>query len=611
MTDQQLTPDVDATPPTAVPGHAPEGTLEHLGNEWAPGVHPVVVSPRSRRFRWGVAASLVAIVVLVTAAGTMVLSGGAGAKSLTSSVAPRNTVFFMEIRTDLPGDQRSNLASFMSYFPGFKDRSLFDNALDDMLNKLTGSVSPDLRYTSAFKPWMEGEVSIAVQDPTAGSGGGSATCTGSFGGMVGMSSLQALGRNQGAVAIFALKDRSAAATWVSGELTRLGVTANSQTYAGTTLYTFGAGEQEGAYALTAQDLVIGTVAGVKASLDSATVGSLADSATYQAAMKSASGDSLARFYVDVKTLVAAGVSTYQKVMCAMPGVVMASLPPMNTDRMPAWVSGSIRAETNSIVVATNMPRPAGMTASGNHSSRIAASLPASTVAVFEAHGIGTSLSAGLSALQSAAPAAGLDTSSLDNVQKALFLIGGLDWIGDGTAVVTSDGTSFGGGIVIETPDAATATAKLGTIRSLIGLSGIATGISSRTETYKGSSITVVTIPASMAGEQIDLALGVKDNLVVAGYKDGFVKAFLDTAPSNSLATQPDYKAATNAAGDSNEAFAYVNVSSLADQIGRSEYSSNPSTWTLYYKPYFDHLAGIAWAVVDGSTVTVRLVVTAR
>lgn len=600
-----------AIPPAAAPVPAPEGKLEHLGNEWAPGVHPVVVSPRSRRFRWGVATALVTIVVLVTAAGTVVLSGGAGAKSLTSSVAPRNTAFFMEIRTDLPGDQRSNLAAFMSYFPGFKDRSQFDNALDDMLNKLTGAVSPDLRYSSAFKPWMEGEVSIAVQDPAAGSGGDTTTCTRSSGGMMGMSSLQALGRDQGAVAIFALKDRAAAATWVSGELTRLGVTAASQTYAGNTLYTFGAGDQEGAYALTSQDLVFGTAVGVKASLDTTTAGSLADSATYQAAMQSAAGDSIARFYVDLKALVAAGVSTYEKVMCAMPGVVMASLPPMNTDRMPAWVSGSIRAETNSIVVDTNMPRPAGMTASGNHSSRIATSLPASTVAVFEAHGVGTSLSAGLSALQSAAPSAGLDTSSLDSVQKALLLVGGLDWIGDGTAVVTSDGTSLGGGMVIETPDAATATAKLGTIRSLVGLAGIATGISSRTETYKGSSITVVTIPASMAGEQIDLALGVKDNLVVAGYKDDFVKAVLDTTSSTSLAAQADYKAATSAAGDSSEAFAYLNVPALTDQIGRSAYASDPSTWKLYYKPYFDHLGGIAWAVVDGTTMTVRLVVTAR
>ena len=108
-----------ATPAESATQPASEGTVEHLGDTWAPGVQAVAVSPRSRRFRWGVAVAVVAIVALITAAGTFVLSGAAGARSLTASVAPQNTVFFMEVRSDLPGDQRSKLADFMSHFPGF------------------------------------------------------------------------------------------------------------------------------------------------------------------------------------------------------------------------------------------------------------------------------------------------------------------------------------------------------------------------------------------------------------------------------------------------------------------------------------------------------------
>jgi hypothetical protein len=93
-----------------------------------------------------------------TAGRRFVLSGGAGAKSLTASVAPKDTIAFLEVRTDLPGDQHAKLADFMSHFPGFKDRAQFDTALDELLNRLTSAVSPDLTYTSAFKPWMEGEV---------------------------------------------------------------------------------------------------------------------------------------------------------------------------------------------------------------------------------------------------------------------------------------------------------------------------------------------------------------------------------------------------------------------------------------------------------------------
>ena len=60
-------------------------------------------------------------------------------------MAPKNSIFFMEVRTDLPGDQRAKLADFMSHFPGFQDRAQFDNALDELLNMLTGEVSPDLQ----------------------------------------------------------------------------------------------------------------------------------------------------------------------------------------------------------------------------------------------------------------------------------------------------------------------------------------------------------------------------------------------------------------------------------------------------------------------------------
>jgi hypothetical protein len=146
----------------------PQGTIVPVGDEWAVGVHPVVVSPRSRRLRWGIAGAVVLCVTLVTAGGVFVLSGAAGAKSLTAGVAPKNAVAFLEVRTDLPGDQHAKLADFMSHFPGFQDRAQFDNALDNVLNKLTAAVSPDLQYTSAFKPWMEGEVSlVALPDGTS------------------------------------------------------------------------------------------------------------------------------------------------------------------------------------------------------------------------------------------------------------------------------------------------------------------------------------------------------------------------------------------------------------------------------------------------------------
>jgi hypothetical protein len=566
---------------------APQATIMPIGDEWAAGVRQSVVSPRSRRLRWGIAGAVVLSVTLVTAGGVFVLSGAAGAKSLTASVAPKNTVAFLEIRADLPGDQHAQLAGFLSHFPGFQDRAQFDTALDNMLNKLTGAVSPDLQYTSAFKPWMEGEVSFAAM-----AGGGQSTMG-----------------PPAAVAIFALKDRSAAQTWVSGELTRLGMPSLAQNYAGTTLYTTGSGIKEGAYAFTDQDLLLGTVAGVKAALDTKTNGSLADNANYQAAMNSISGDSLARFYVDPRTMVSEGLgagSTFMGSMMgagASPGAMMG----LSAAALPAWVAGSVRAEQSQMVVNVAMPRPSGSGA-GNHVSRLAPNLPGDTVGVFEVHSIGKLITDRLAALQSQLPASA--ASSLKTVTDALAQIGGLDWLGDGVAAVTGNGASYSGGLVAEATDASTASIKVALITNYATLASATLHITNRDETYKGVDIRVMSIPVG-AGKPVEIAVAAKGNLILAGYTDAFIKEVIDTTPATALAAQPDYSAVIGAAGSSNDQSMYVNIPALEDQIGQAFITSNPTRWTQDYKPYFDHLGGVGYSVVDGDTVILRLVVTAK
>ena len=557
--------------PNQVNNGAPQATVVPMGDEWAAGVGRTAVSPRSRRLRWGIAGAVVLAVTLVTAGGVFVLSGAAGAKSLPAGVAPKNAVAFLEIRTDLPGDQHALLSDFLSHFPGFKDRGQFDFALDNLLNRLTSQISTDLNYTSAFKPWIEGEVSIAAMD------GGALTNL----------------AEPSAVAIFALKDRAAAQTWIAGELTRIGVTTASQEYAGTTLYTMGAGLKEGAYALTDQDLLLGTVKGVKAALDTKTNGSLADNPNYQAAMKSLSGDSLARFYLDPRTA-----------MTDMIGSAATPLAMSGAD-LPAWVAGSIQAQSSQMVMNVAVPRTG--TGPGNHASRLASVLPGTTVGVFEVHGIGKIVTDQLAALTSKLPA-GSAADSLKTIKNALALVGGLDWLGDGVAAVTQEGSVYGGGVVVEAADASTASSKVALITTYAALAGGTLQISSRTETYKGISITMLSVPNGTA-KPVEIALAAKDSVIVAGYTDAFVKAVIDTTPATSLNSQADYLAVLAAAGAGNEESMYVNIPALEDEIGIAALSS--SRWTTDYKPYFDHFGGIGYSVIDGNTVILRLVVTAR
>jgi hypothetical protein len=609
--DEQITNGAAAgAPDTALASEPTAETVEAQPVEAQP-VEPAADRPRDpatrrTRLRWGIAAAVCLVAVIVSGAGAWVLSGAAGERSLTSSVAPQNTVFFMEIRSDLPGNQRSKMADFMTHFPGFADRAQFDNRWDTLLNQLTLRFSPELAYTSAFKPWMEGEFSIAIQDPATALAAGGGTC-------VPLTDLARVGTSDiapSAEIIFALKDRAKAEAFIAAEVKRLGVPVTTESFAGTTLYVMGGPGERGAYAFTDRDLILGTVDGVKATLATQHGKALADTANYKSAMAEVTGDVLARYYVDVKSLMASSMAAYEQLMCAIPGGAAASLPPMTDGSTPAWLAGSIIAEADRIVVESKIPRPVGATAT-SHASRLASSLPGTTVAFAETHGIGASLSSGIGAIESAAPSMGIDSGTLDSLHRVLNLVGGVDWIGDGVVAVTKGAAGFSGGIVLEAPDAATAKARLGTITSLVGLSGLATGIKTRTETYAGSSITIITIPASIAGSELQVAAATRDNLVAVGYDEAFVKAMLDTTVANSLASKANYKAAIGAAGSSNQAALFVSVPGLKTEIASVVDTFDiVHAWALDYKPYLDHIDGLAVAVIDGATVTIRLIVTA-
>jgi hypothetical protein len=406
------------------------------------------------------------------------------------------------------------------------------------------------------------------------------------------------------VAIVALKDRAAAQTWINGEIAHAGLRTTSVDYAGTTLYTLGSGTSASAYALTDQNLIVGTVDGVKASLDTKTNGSLADNASYQSAMKSFSGDSLARFYIDTADYVHSTVDAYDSMMQAF-GSGSSPMPtlPISASDVPAWVAGSIRAESDRMVVDIVYPRMTDL-GIGNHASRLASVLPADTVGITEIHSIGKLVDYGLNTIDAKVPG----NASVQSVKEALATIGGLSWIGDGVAAVTKDGSAYGGGLVVEATDASTASSKLALLTNLAALTSGTTHVTSRTETYKGVDITVLGVPSGLSAQPVEVAVATKDNLIVAGYTDAFVKAVIDTTPSTSLSSQSDYSTAMGAAGTSNEGSFYVNVPALEDAIGQS---FSPTQWASAYKPYFDHVGGIAGSVVDGDTVIMRLVVTAK
>jgi hypothetical protein len=278
--------------------------------------------------------------------------------------------------------------------------------------------------------------------------------------------------------------------------------------------------------------------------------------------------------------------------------------------VPAWIAGNVRADSGQLVVNVVMPRSSSaQTADDNHVSRLAPSLPGSTVLITEVHGIGKTLTTSLAALEKQLP----NDSTVGQIQNALGLVGGLDWLGDGAVVLTKNGATYDGGVVVQATDASTASAKVALLHNMLALAGSSLSLTSRSETYKGVDITLIhtaSTPDSTIGA-MDIAVAAKDNLIVAGVGDAFIKAVIDTTSSTSLASQSDYSTVTNAVGSSNSQSFYVNIPAVEDQIGQAFFDVSPSRWTLDYKPYFDHLGGVGYAVTGGNTVILRFIVTAK
>jgi hypothetical protein len=549
---------------------------------------------RGRKLRWVVAIAVVTVVTLVSAAGVFFLSGGGGAaKSLTAGNAPQETLVFVDFRTDLPGDQHQKLADFMTHFPGFKDRAQFENAFDELLNRVTSQISPELTYTSAFKAWTSGEISIAVTDLglTAGLIPGAAP--------------------QGAL-IVSLKDRDTAEAWVASEAARRGLTFTASTYAGTTLHQAGFGADGVAYALTDRVLLAGNIDAVKAGLDAPASGSLAELETYQTAMGSLSGDHVAAFYMDPRAILRSEAETLVGSLGPIGELVDVSS--LDFASAPAWAAGSVRAESDRMTAEIKVPKPAEAPLSGSRESVLTRYLPGSTAAMIEVHSlseISTHLIDGLVGQSSTDQQRQL----IDQIAEAVGAIGGVDWIGDMALLATADGSGYGGGLVVKTPDADTAATKKALFSNLGVLADateLLTGVSvSQSEwEYKGTSVSRLTI-AGLAAEPVTLDLASHGDLLIVGYGEDFMKQMLDTTENTSLAAQDEYRRAMGYAGLFNSGMAYADLAAIVDDMGRAMFSSDPASYDLNIAPYLENLSGAACSAIDGQTVTLRIVVTAR
>ena len=535
---------------------------------------PAVPPPtkgRPTRVRWAVAVAVVALVVVVSGVAAALLTGRApNAKIL--AWAPEKSIIYGEFRLDLPGDQRQNLAEFLSHFPGFDDQAAIDTKLDETLDQfLTSATNGDQSYTADIEPWFDGEVGFVASDlPNQGA------------------SVDPESLDTGSAAVLlSVKDAALAQAWFDGAVSDAGPT--TEDYEGVTITVIPApeGSNDGpyGYAVTGNVAVLGEVGAVKDVLDTKGGSPLTGDPAFSAALNSGSGDHIGFVYYDFEAywdwaMGLAAENDGDVEIGAMPAAAVAET---FRDTLPAWGALWVRVEGDALSMqVTSAPPERRMGASENRTSTLAARAPATSIAYAETHDYGKVITDTIG-LYADMP---IPEGATQQLEQVVGMFGGVEgivgWIGDVAFVVNDPGEGFEGGILIQPTDATKAENLFLTLRGMLSLGGASLGLSVTDEQHGDATITTVDFGKlrtlmNMTGEAVpsagldmfggadahlQLSWTVTDDLVVIGLGPDFVRHVLDTEPGASLAQSDRFESLLARTGIENAGQYFVDVAAI-------------------------------------------------
>jgi hypothetical protein len=568
----------------------PHAEIESQAAAGAPAspVPTTVVAGRGTRRRWAIALVVAAVAIGAALAAASFLGRPQAPEALR--YVPADSVVVAEMRLDLPGDQRARLGSLLAHFPGFKDQSILDDKIDEALGRIVrSSTDGAVDYEAELKPFVRAPVFLfttSVQATEAGSFAVVATVDGK------------------ATCATAFRDRP----------------TTDQTYRDVRIEVQEAGRL--ACAIDGRHALIGDVDLVKAAIDTRRDGRAIDgSARYRDARAAIPGDRLATLFYSGEGL--------RSLASAAP-----SLAPM-IDALPDWAVIGVRAEDASLVADVVYAPPkassvaTGATSSPTHAparrSAIAVHLPPDTIFEADAHEAGRAIVDGLAALRSD-PAFAADLEQIDQAVSFLGGIGSLvGWIDDAGVAIVPDGSSVAGGLVLRADDAKAAQDRVAQLRAVLALAGGSLDV--RQETIDGVQVTIVDLgPVStLLGDagipgggqspvpsdaRLELAFAVRDDIVIVGQGDAFVRAVLGVQAGRSLAESDPYAKAIGSAGGVNVGQAYLDVRAVI-RIAESQMSGQElARWKADTKPYLGPFRSVV-ATTDaaGGGAHLRIVAT--
>jgi hypothetical protein len=529
------------------------------------------VPVRGAAARWAVAIAIAAAMCVVSVAG-IALVAGSGSASALASWAPADSSVYVEVRTDLPGDQQRNVGSLLARFPGLSDQASLDQKTNEAISGAVRSATDGaVDYGRDLKPWLGGEIAAAVGslDTVSIGGSGDSVAGGSI------------------VILATAKDPAAATAFLAA---RLPGTSASIEYAGATLTVSKVGDREIAWAVTGTTALLGDVIAAKKSLDAKASGGLAATDGFRSAVAEVPGDRVAFAWADARVVVAAA----ERLSAGKVDDAAAARMP-DPASLPAWIAAAIRAEPAGATLDIVTPRPVAVDPGTPRTSAVSSRLPATTIASLEVHDVGV-------VLERTLKTAIADPALKDRLGQLAPLVDGslgsfLDWAGDGAIVAIEQAGRTSPGFVALADDEVVARQRVAALRALVAFVDLPGGGRAQVTEQPYGDGTIVTVDLGDASTLLDALLQqaptssgapgngafdpsmleslvpsgrativytVQRGIFVVGTDTAFVKAVVDTTPETSLASVPTYRSAIDMAGAKNDGQAFIDIAAAID-----------------------------------------------
>jgi len=561
----------------------------------APAVQPVAATaaptPGSSRGRWLIGGGVAVAAVAALALGASFLA--ASPLPEIFKYLPRDSAVVVELRPELPGDQRQHLGNFLAHFPGFEDQSTLDEKIDEVLGRITSeSSNGEIDYATRVKPLLAGPMAVAVT-PAA------------------LTEMMT-GSTPDGVLFVATTDGSATCDSIFGS------TSPATTHRQVEIRSIA---RDVGCALHQRYMLVGSVASIRDGLDARLDGTGVDgSSTYKAARSKLEGDQVASIYLDMDPL-----SDALRSVAVPQGMDLATIPE------GLWLMSGLRVTDDALIVdayapvdTSTLPSDAPTSAPAAE-SRFAAMLPADTLGYLEAHGVGASVDQVLAVMRAEPTTA----TALEQLEAALRMVGGTDnltgWIEDLAVAVVPTDDAVGAAVLVRGTDAVTAAARLTQIKNLLVLTATGTDITISESEHDGVTITtvdlgdvsgllggVVGVPQGPDMGRVEIAFAARDDLVVIAGGGGIVEGILDVDAGSSLATSDTYGRVIEIAGARNNLQYYVALDSTFALVERFLPAEQLEQWTTEFKPYLERFGGFAMTADNSSsTGHLRTVITVK